>query len=79
MTEYTLDKPHPMYGKDPNILNEYGHTDYPKFVEHPTEKVIHSVTKKEIPLRVLVQDKKEEQELLGKSSKHNEPKASWAK
>jgi hypothetical protein len=29
---YTLDKPHPGYGKDPNIINHYGHTVYPKMV-----------------------------------------------
>lgn len=29
---YTLDKPHPGYGNDPNILNQYGHTAYPKMV-----------------------------------------------
>lgn len=64
---YTLDNPHPLYGKDPNILNEFGHTEYPKYVDSPTEKTTHSVTKKEIPLKVLVQNKKEEAELLGKT------------
>lgn len=29
---YSLDHPHPGFGKDPNIINEYGHTRYPKWV-----------------------------------------------
>jgi hypothetical protein len=29
---YTLDKPHPGYGKDDNIINQLGHTVYPKWV-----------------------------------------------
>lgn len=27
-----VSNPHPGFGKDPNILNEYGHTKYPMFV-----------------------------------------------
>lgn len=30
--KYSLTNPHPGYGKDPNILNEYGHTAYPKWI-----------------------------------------------
>ena len=30
--QYTVSNPHPGYGKDPNILNEYGHTKYPMWV-----------------------------------------------
>jgi hypothetical protein len=30
--QYTLEKPHPSYGKDDNIINQYGHTIYPKMV-----------------------------------------------
>lgn len=37
-TKYTLSNPHPLHGKDPNILNEYGHTEYPKFVHQFDEK-----------------------------------------
>lgn len=29
---YSVEKPHPGYGKDPNILNEFGHSIYPKMV-----------------------------------------------
>ena len=29
---WTVENPHPGYGKDPNILNEYGHTKYPMWV-----------------------------------------------
>jgi len=29
---YNVSNPHPKYGKDPNILNEFGHTAYPKMI-----------------------------------------------
>jgi hypothetical protein len=29
---YNVSNPHPGYGIDPNILNEYGHTKYPMWV-----------------------------------------------
>ena len=29
---WTVANPHPMHGKDPNIINEFGHTMYPKYV-----------------------------------------------
>jgi hypothetical protein len=31
--KYDVSNPHPGYGKDPNILNEFGHTKYPKWVK----------------------------------------------
>lgn len=30
--KYDVSNPHPGFGKDPNILNEYGHTKYPMYV-----------------------------------------------
>lgn len=30
--KYDVTNPHPGYGKDPNILNEFGHTKYPMYV-----------------------------------------------
>lgn len=30
--KYSVENPHPGYGKDPNILNEFGHTKYPMWV-----------------------------------------------
>lgn len=30
--KHDVSNPHPGFGKDPNILNEYGHTMYPKYV-----------------------------------------------
>lgn len=30
--QWTVENPHPGFGKDPNILNEYGHTKYPMWV-----------------------------------------------
>lgn len=80
-TGYSASNPHPGHGIDPNIMNELGHTHYPKFVDHPTEKrVDHVVTTKKngdseshsietkFPLRVLVKDADEEAELLGTAS-----------
>ena len=29
---WSVENPHPGFGKDPNILNEFGHTKYPMFV-----------------------------------------------
>lgn len=39
-----VENPHPGFGKDPNILNEYGHTKYPMYVgsvivRNPEEEV----------------------------------------
>lgn len=31
--EYNVSNPHPGFGKDPNILNEFGHTKYPMWVD----------------------------------------------
>lgn len=46
--------------KDTN-LNDAGHTLYPKWVDHPTEK-----DGRGFPKKVLVKHKKAEEELLGK-------------
>jgi hypothetical protein len=35
---YTVEKPHPRHGIDPNIINEFGHTMYPKFVHKFDDK-----------------------------------------
>jgi hypothetical protein len=32
--KWDVSNPHPGYGKDPNILNEYGHTKYPMWVDN---------------------------------------------
>lgn len=76
-TGYSASNAHPGHGIDPNIMNELGHTHYPKFVDHPTDKRVDNVvtTKKsgdsqthiietQFPVRVLVQNKKEEDELM---------------
>lgn len=31
--KYSVSHPHPGFGKDPNILNELGHTKYPMWVD----------------------------------------------
>ena len=61
---HDVSNPHPAFGKDPNIINEYGHTHYPKWVENEKGEC------------VIVQDAKEEQELTGKKPKV--PKGGWA-
>lgn len=53
---YSLENPHPLYGKDPNIINECGHTIYPKLI-YPQGK--------ENP-GVIVKNAREEAELLDK-------------
>lgn len=69
---YNVSNPHPLFGKDPNIINEYGHTAYPKWVDHPTNKTKHSVIpSKEIPVRVLVNNAEEEAEVTGKRASVN--------
>jgi hypothetical protein len=37
--KYDLSNPHPGYGIDPNIMNEFGHTIYPKFIG---DKIVNS-------------------------------------
>lgn len=54
---YGVGNPHPGYGKDPNIANEFGHTHYPKMVQ--TKAGVHRA-----------EDAEEEAELL---EKHGEP------
>ena len=48
--KYSLENPHPGYGKDPNIGNEYGHTHYPKYVKDAEGKdvVVNSAEEEEI-------------------------------
>lgn len=36
---YSPSNPHPGWGSDPNILNEYGHTKYPMWVDG---KIVHN-------------------------------------
>lgn len=63
---YDVSNPHPLFGKDPNIINELGHTRYPRWVDHPSEKLSEG---SKFPKRVLVQNPKEEEELTGKKPK----------
>lgn len=53
--KYTVSQPHPLYGTDPNIINEFGHTIYPKMV-YPHGK--HSTG-------VIVNDAEEEKSIMG--------------
>lgn len=51
--EYGVSNPHPGHGKDPNIKNEFGHTEYPKWIADKDGK------------RVVVENKAEEIEVTG--------------
>ena len=66
---YSVSEPHPDFGKDPNILNELGHTRYPRYVEHESK-------------RVIVQNEQEEFDLTGKvefpiTNKFKKKAADW--
>ena len=62
--EYSASNPHPLFGKDPNILNELGHTKYPMYVDHPTEKNAAG-----FPVRVVVNDEDHHAEVIGATAK----------
>lgn len=58
---YNVSNPHPGFGKDDNILNEFGHTMYPKYVKNEDGNL------------VIVNNKKEELEATGEK----EVKKAW--
>ena len=60
--QYSLSNPHPGYGKDPNILDELGRTEYPK-------KIFSKVENK----RVTVNNPTEEEQHTGKKTKEQKP------
>lgn len=86
-TKYTVSNPHPGFiAGDPNIKNELGHTNYPKWVDHPTLKQKHVTTsylankdsrtniiETDIPERVSVNSEEEEKALMA----GEEPVKSW--
>lgn len=93
-TRYSVKTPHPSFGIDPNIRNEYGHTNYPKYIEHPWKKQTHvtttyvgkdqSVTNRiqtDIPERVLVNDEAEEKRVLSEKNPNQPPSIAegWTK
>lgn len=57
-------KPHPDFGKDPNIINEWGHTEFPKFIDVDGK-------------RIIVKDKEEEMQAF-KTEKHQH-QVGWKK
>lgn len=57
---------------DDNSANELGHTNYPKYIDHPTEKV------GAYPKRVVVKDADEEAELVGSVETKKKP-SGWPK
>lgn len=75
-TQYSVRNAHPEFGVNPNIKNEYGHTEYPKWVPHPTKKSVDrtttylgkdqsvvNVVQNDFPEMALVNNEKEEKAL----------------
>lgn len=60
---YSVEKPHPGYGRDPNILNEMGHSVYPKMV-YPNGNSQPGF---------VVNNEKEEAEQMGNTTKVEDP------
>ena len=77
-THFTVRNPHPAFGIDPNIRNEYGHTNYPKMIDHPWKKRTDMVTtyfgrngeskttviETDFPEQVSVKDEDEEKKVM---------------
>jgi hypothetical protein len=72
MPVYDNENPHPEYGKNPNIRNIQGHTEYPKYV---FPKGVDAI-KANFDSRVLVNNPEEEAKATGKSNKDKKP-AAW--
>ena len=54
--EWGLTMPHPGFGRDPNIMNEFGHTIYPKWVKTPNgERVVVNNKEEEVKNSSLMQ------------------------
>lgn len=64
---YTVENPHPGFGKDPNIVNELGHTQYPKMV-YPNGSQ---------GAGVVANSPEEEATIMGKQSQPEQKKAAW--
>lgn len=63
MSQYNVSNPHPNYGKDPNVINEYGHTKYPKMV-YPSGHSTSAVGPQKGE-GIIVNNEKEEAEAMG--------------
>lgn len=64
MPLYDSENPHPGYGKDPNIINELGHSIYPKFV-FPKGLEPKEGEKPDFSKRVIVNNPAEEAKVTG--------------
>lgn len=73
MPIYDNENPHPEYGKNPNIRNIQGHTEYPKWVFPAGVEP----TKANFEQRVLVNNPEEEAKAIGKKDKKQQPKPAW--
>lgn len=63
---FSVSNPHPGFGKDPNILNEYGHTKFPMWIDS-----------KRTGERIIVENEKEKQyhEMSDEELKQSETKS----
>lgn len=54
---WTVENPHPGFGKDTNILNEYGHTEYPMWVDDPADKTKRIIVNSKAEYEALIAPK----------------------
>ncbi len=64
---FGVSNPHPSFGKDDNVANEFGHTHYPKYVHKFSDKG-------QIEDSKLVENEDEENELEGYAVTWSKPK-----
>jgi len=75
MPQYDNENPHPEFGKNPNIRNVQGHTEYPKFVFPKNFKLADKTPNKlELEARVVVNNPAEEAEVTGSGRTEPEDK-----
>jgi len=61
---FSLSNPHPLFGKDPNIMNEFGHTHYPKWITVGEQQVLVNDAKHEKALLLQSTPKEPVKELV---------------
>jgi len=78
---FSLSNPHPLYGKDPNIMNEFGHTHYPKWITIGEQQVLANDAKHEKTLLTVSEPTKEpvKEPLKEEKKKSTFKDDSWAK
>jgi hypothetical protein len=77
--KYTLENPHPGYGTDPNIINEYGHTLYPKWIDSKIEgkRIVVNSPMEEAQHTEVKEEKKEEKKVKKEVKEEPEAPDGW--